>query len=173
MSRRREIIIPAYQTDKDHEANNQITYIKRLCTINYMPTKHVDEYLDIIAANNAYHPIIEALKVDWDGVDRLNNARSFYDTIECAGTDEEKAFAKKLIATWMRGAVAAAHSIDGFSSHGVLVIQGEQGIGKTAWCRRLDPLDCGAYLNYRMDVSRTQLFGYFDQVIRIKRADDR
>lgn len=140
MSRRREVIIPAYQTDKDHEANNQLTYLKRLCTINYLPCKFVDEYLDIIASGNAYHPIVQGLEVIWDGIDRLNGAKSFYDTIK--SVDQE--FSRKLIATWMRGAIAAAHSIEGFSNHGVLVIQGEQGIGKTAWCRRLDPFNCGA-----------------------------
>lgn len=140
MSRRREVIVPDFRPDKDHEANNQITYIKRLCTLNYMPTKHVDEYLDIIAGINAYHPIVQGLSVLWDGIDRLNGEKSFYDTIKSVNPE----FSRKLMATWMRGAVAAAHSIDGFTNHGVLVIQGKQGIGKTAWCKRLDPLNCGA-----------------------------
>lgn len=124
MSRRREVTIPQYQTDKDHEANNQITYIKRLCTLNYLSNKNVDEHLDIIAANNAYHPIVDSMP-KWDGVDRLYGSTGFYNTIKA----QDHGLARKLLSTWMRAAIAAAHSIDGFTNHGVLVLQGKQGIG--------------------------------------------
>lgn len=141
MSRRREIFIPEYNTDKDHEANSQITFIKRICALNRLPVKNVDEFLDIIAYHNSYHPIVDILNQHkWDGVDRLNVENSFYDTI----VGEEQDFDRRLISTWMRAAIAAAHSVDGFENHGVLVLQGAQGIGKTRWCRKLDPIGCGA-----------------------------
>ncbi len=40
----------------------------------------------------------------------------------------------------MVAAIAAAHSMKGFTNHGVLVLQGEQGLGKTEWVKSLDPI---------------------------------
>ena len=138
MSRRREIVIPHYQAAEDDKENNQLYWIEHLATINGMPVRNVDKHLDLLCSMNGYHPIVDALKnIKWDGVDRLTD---FLNTL----TTTDPTLDKIMIATWLRAAIAAAHSVTGFANHGVLVLQGEQGLGKTAWARRLDPIDCGA-----------------------------
>jgi len=51
----------------------------------------------------------------------------------------DKDFKKTLIKTWLISCVAAAYSANGLSAHGVLVLQGRQGKGKTTWFRNLAP----------------------------------
>ena len=52
------------------------------------------------------------------------------DTLESEMNPE---FKNLLVKTWLISCVASAYSDRGFSSHGVLVLQGLQGIGKTSW----------------------------------------
>lgn len=138
MTRRREIVIPDHYTFPDDIENNTLSRIDYLATINYMPTKKLDQHLDFIADQNPYHPIVECMKDNpWDGIPRLDNF------ISQVVTDEPE-HSKRLIKTWMVAAMAAAHSITGFINQGVLVLQGEQNIGKTSWVKALDPINCGA-----------------------------
>lgn len=138
MTRKREIDIPGLMIFHDDPDNNLLAQVEYLATINHLQYRQIDKFLDILCADNAYHPIIECIKDHpWDGVARLDN---FINTIQTK--DEE--LKKILIRTWMVAAIAAAHSIDGFTNHGMLVLQGLQGVGKTAWVKKLDPCNCGA-----------------------------
>lgn len=138
MTRRREIIIPNEYFFADDIENDSLARVEYIATVNGMPNKQIDRHLDVLAGENTYHPIIECIKDNpWDRIPRLDN---FIETIESTNPDVDYA----IIKTWMISAIAAAHSITGFTNHGVLVIQGHQGIGKTAWVKSLDPTDCGA-----------------------------
>lgn len=138
MTRRREIRLPEQFIFPDDIENSALARIDYLATINGMPTKKLDSHLSAIAEENSYHPIIDCLKEKpWDEVRRLD---AFIKTIRT--TDD--IFAAEIIRTWMTAAIAAAHSIHGFTHHGVLVLQGIQGVGKTAWVKALDPINCGA-----------------------------
>jgi len=138
MTRRREIKIPGHYIspeDLDNEALMQVHY---LATLNDMPTKFLNAHLQKIAMKNAYHPIVDCiLSKPWDGEKRLDQ---FVQTIK--STNQE--LSNRIIKTWMLAAIAAAFSVDGFINHGAIVIQGAQGIGKTAWVRGLEPMPCGA-----------------------------
>jgi len=138
MSRQREIEIPGYSIFNDDKENAALHLIDYLATLNEMPTTKLDAHLDVIAYQNCYHPIVEMLKRNpWDGVHRLS---LFIKTLEAKSPE----LAEKIITTWMVSAIAAAHSIDGFMNHGVLVLLGEQNIGKTRWVKSLDPINCNA-----------------------------
>lgn len=138
MSRRREIIIPNHFVFEDDIENDSLARIEYLATLNFMPTRQIDKFLDMLAAENAYHPIIESIQSkQWDGIERLHK---FIKTIKT----ESPVMDYELIKTWMVAAVAAAFSKKGFTNHGVLVIQGVQGIGKTEWVKSLDPTNGGA-----------------------------
>lgn len=149
MTHEREIIIPnqfIFPEDIENSALHLVTY---LATLNDMPIKQIDAHLNAIAAVDAYHPIIECLKNNpWDGTNRLED---FLKTIKTTGNED--LLYHEIIKTWMIAAVAAAHSENGFTNHGVLVLLGKQGIGKTSWIRKLNPIDdpnvirIGAYLN--------------------------
>ena len=88
--------------------------------------------MDSLAEQNTYHPIVETLKKNpWDGVPRLSK---FIQTLKTENDD----LSYKLTFRWMLSAIAAAHSERGFSAQGVLVLAGEQYIGKTRFFKSLD-----------------------------------
>lgn len=146
MTHKREIsILNQYVFNEDAE-NDILGRIEYICIVNGMPVKNTDKWLSIIAGENPYHPIVECMKDNlWDGIPILDR---FVSTIKST----RPVIDKVLLKTWMTASVAAAHCDTGFTNHGVLVLQGDQGIGKTAWVKRLDPINCGAVRdNYLLD----------------------
>lgn len=138
MSRKREIIIPEHYVFSDDEQNDCLARVENIAILNDMPDKHIDKHLRVLAGENPYHPIVECIKNNpWDGINRLDD---FINTIQSTRPEIDKI----IIKTWMVAAIAAAHSKTGFTNHGVLVLQGEQGIGKTEWVKSLDPINCQA-----------------------------
>ena len=136
MARDREIILPDFfEEDAD---NSTLRILEDLALLNEMPITRINKNLDTLAQLNEYHPIIEGLQQNpWDGIPRL---KQFINTIESSRPD----LTFKLIKRWMISAIAAAHSKKGFSSAGVLVLSGNQNIGKTRWIKALDAFDCKA-----------------------------
>jgi predicted P-loop ATPase len=138
MKREREVSIPKCQLFPEDEENFALSIIKDLALINEMPILRIDDHLNLLAQKHPFHPIAEGLqKNQWDGEPRLSD---FINTIE----SETPEISYKLIKRWMISAVAAAHSIEGFSAQGVLVLAGQQRIGKTQFIKSLDPFNCGA-----------------------------
>lgn len=138
MLQRREINIPGVTNSIDHEESAVLSDIYHLATINRMPNTRLDEHLDSLAWVDSYHPVVENLRSNpWDGVRRLDEFTATVHTKNDANSN-------KLIKRWMISAIAAAHSTLGFAAQGVLVLQGDQGIGKTTWVKLLDPFNCQA-----------------------------
>ncbi len=133
MTRKREISIPNQYIFSEDVENDTLARIEDIAILNGMPSKNIDKHLNVLAGENIYHPVRDCINSKaWDGENRLEK---FLETIKSENPD----FDKILITTWMVAAVAAAYSEKGFSHHGVLVLQGKQGIGKTAWIKSLDP----------------------------------
>ena len=138
MTNRWEIDIPGQFIYKRDSDNSAINVVDHLATLNMMPTKKIGQHIKTIAERNSYHPIYDSiLSKEWDGTPRLDD---FIATLIVANPE----LAKKIIKTWMCSAVAAIFMESGFVSHGVLVLQGPQGVGKTGWIKQLDPIGCGA-----------------------------
>ena len=138
MSRVREVQIPGKKLFVEDSENSALRVIEDLALFNNMPIPRMDKNLATVAQENNYHPIVEGLNANpWDGVPRLND---FIDTIESA--TPELSF--KLIRRWMVSAIAAIYTDGGFSCSGVLVLSGDQNIGKTRWIKALDPFNCRA-----------------------------
>lgn len=138
MKKQREVIIPNVKLSSDNPQNDALRHIEYLATINHMPIKRIDSHLDHIASQNEYHPIVKSiLDKPWDGNKRLDK---FASSIK---TNNQK-FSNEIIMAWMRSAITAAFSKEGFLNQGVLVIQGDQGIGKSSWVKSLDPINCNA-----------------------------
>ena len=109
------------------------TVIAELCIKNYVPKVDLDDYLLLLADQNRYSPVIDFIESKpWDKISRIND---FLSTV----TSSNQPLANILMHKWLLGAVAAAYSTTGISLPGVLVFQGNQGIGKTAWFNRLLP----------------------------------
>lgn len=130
----REIEMPGLFVYKDDEQNSALALVDHIATLNSFPTNKLDQHLTYIAQNNAYHPVVECIESkSWDGTPRL--------TAFCQTLKTEQPHAMDIIKTWMVAGVAAAYSELGFVNQGVLVIQGDQNIGKTTWVKNLDPTD--------------------------------
>ena len=107
-----------------------------------MPTDKVADFITYLADQNQYNPVAKwILSKPWDGKSRLED---FLATVKAKNEDTDQTarrLKETLITRWLLSAVAAAFNPRGVSAHGVLVFQGEQYLGKTAWFKRLAPPD--------------------------------
>jgi len=133
VNKRIEISIPEKEHSQTNEDEVKLSHIAALCVKNRVPKTDLQSWILSIADDNRYSPAIEWIdSKPWDKTSRLDD---FINTI----TADNPKLAKILICRWMLGAVAAAFSKKGVSLPGVLVLQGNQGIGKTAWFKSLVP----------------------------------
>lgn len=143
ISKQEEVLIPAHGSSIDNEANSALAWIMSLQVQIGMSTANVKDYLTHIADQNPYNPVATwVLSKPWDGKSRLQD---LYSTIVAKGEDNPAVMSlkKTLIRRWLVSAIAGAFSPRGVSAHGVLVLQGDQYIGKTAWVKSLAPRDLG------------------------------
>ena len=135
MSRRLEITIPGESYLVDNRANNALARVESICALNAMPRSNVGSFLLYLGAQNSYHPVREWVNSKpWDGVSRL---REFYDTLPVADGYPAD-FRDALLRRWMLNAIASVYH-DKHETHGVLVLQGAGGAGKTKWFKGLGP----------------------------------
>lgn len=129
----------------DNKQESDVDRIISLAARHEIPTSRVASFVDVIANDNSYNPVREWISSKkWDGVPRLTE---FIGHIRVRqGFDAN--IADMMIRKWLVSAVAAAfeeHNPDTppFSACGILVLQGEQGCGKTTWFRKLAPMGSG------------------------------
>ena len=135
MNRRTEIdgLPPQYTGENAH--NLLVTLISDfMSTISYKRAVNSIIYntLEVIASENRYHPVLELLNAEpWDGVNRLPD---IYNMISI--TDD---FYKTLVMKWALQTIAILYNSENNSvaTQGVLVLQGDQGMGKTEFFRHL------------------------------------
>ena len=92
----------------------------------------MDDYLTNILAENHFNPVEKMVKLTtWDSVDRVAELLSIM------GITEEQD--KVLVRKWLHQCIAMALNdpASPYGADGVLVLQGEQGIGKTLLCSKL------------------------------------
>lgn len=140
-----EILIPDQAFSRDNRACASLAWIVSECSKFDMPTDRVPEFMTFLADKNQYNPVTEWIgSRPWDGVSRL---QSLYDTIVARGESDPKVkwLKESLIKRWLISAVAAAYSPNGISAQGVLVLQGDQNLGKTSWIKSLVPEILGVF----------------------------
>ena len=134
ISKEEEIIIPGASFSFDNASAAAYAWVLSWCARFKMPTAALGEFITYLADQNQYNPVAEWItSAPWDGVSRISD---LCDTITTDGDDTLK---QTMIRRWLVSAVAAAFEPAGVSAHGVLVIQGEQYVGKTAWFKSLVP----------------------------------
>lgn len=146
------VVIPGRHYGGDAAANCALAEINSLCARNRMPKADTSDYLKLIANQQSYNPVVEfILAKPWDGVSRL---QAICETLETApGYDRE--LLELLVRRWLVSAVAAALTQNGFWSKGVLVLQGEQSLGKTAWFKALVPQEQRALIKVGANIDPT------------------
>lgn len=128
--------IPGRDYGDDSAANCVLAEINSICARNRMPKSDAADYIKLIGVNNRFNPAVELIDAKpWDGVTRLP---ALYATLGTA-PGYDRALLEMLVRRWLISAVAAAMLNTGFWSKGVLVLQGSQSLGKTAWIKALLP----------------------------------
>lgn len=140
ISNRVEIFVPGAYSVADLAQNAAYADIISIAARNHFPVGNVKDFILKVAAENQYNPIEMWLRSrPWDGVDRISQ---MCQTLPCKNADLRDMFVKK----WLIGATALATSVQPMSMHGVLVLKGGQGIGKTTWVRKLLPPELSDYI---------------------------
>lgn len=140
LTREDEINIPGIKFTPDNQANCAIQHIINLCINNNVPKGDVVGHLKAIADRNAYNPVMEWIESkEWDGKDRLSTV---IDGVKVPASYEEvrDLYLKK----WFMCAVGMLNNgLNGeiLDYEGILVFQGDQGLGKTMWFKSLVPKD--------------------------------
>jgi predicted P-loop ATPase len=128
------ISIPGLQSSKDNFRNVAEAELVSLAMLNEINSANFERFIFAIACRNQVNPVMQWVKSKpWDEKDRINDlcatiivADEFPNDFKCL-----------LITKWLLSAIAAAALPNGFSSRGVLTLQGAQGLGKTRWISKL------------------------------------
>jgi len=131
-----EVLVPDASFSRDNKDNSALAYILSECEKARMSTKHIVQYMPMVADMNLYNPVSTWIESEpWDGVSRLD---LFYDTVD-TGDQMPEELKRLLMRKWLVQAVAAAFEPDGIAAQGILTFTGPQNIGKTTWFKRLAP----------------------------------
>ncbi|WP_349568444.1 VapE domain-containing protein [Azotobacter salinestris] len=132
------ITYPGQCGTPDNQRSKAFDTVLSLAALNRLPKSDTQSFLLSIGDDSAVNPVMDfILSRPWDGRSRL---AELLDTIKTRpGFDRD--LLAVLVRRWLVSAVAAAAKPFGFWSKGVLVFQGEQSLGKTAWIRSLLPED--------------------------------
>ena len=98
----------------------------------------VQTFIVRIARKNKFNPVRDYLNNclhNWDGKSRL---KEIYNTIKVAEWFKEE-HKERYMEKWFINAVRIAFNEGLYNTEGVLVFQGDQGIGKTRWIRSIVP----------------------------------
>lgn len=130
------INIPGLSSGSDNYDNSAMTSLLSLAAVNRMPTSQLPSFISAIGDRNQFNPVASWITCkSWDEVDRFP---MFCDTL--IHHEDCPTFLKRtLLKRWMISAVAAVFQPIGFKTRGVLVLQGPQSIGKTAWIAEMVP----------------------------------
>lgn len=139
-----EILIPGAQFTVDNRANASLAWLASACTRFGVPIGQLGDFLTYLSDQNLYNPVANwVTSKPWDGTSRMN---AFYNTIRAEGEEDDTRvwdIKSAMIRRWMISACAAAFNPNGVSAHGVLVLQGDQYLGKTKWFKQLVPAELG------------------------------
>jgi len=131
-----EIRFPGQRGTLDNVREKAVSTVTSLCSLNKMPKLDIPSYLLAIGDDNPLNPVMDFIAAKrWDGRSRFDDLLNTIKTRH--GYD--RSLLRMLLRRWLISAVAAAAKPSGFWSKGVLVFQGEQSLGKTAWVRSLLP----------------------------------
>lgn len=137
ISKKEEILFPGKVFSIDNQANATLAHLTSWCERVKIPAGNLSGYITAIADAHPYNPVATWIESEpWDGQSRLRN---IYGTIR----SKNEPLKETLMRKWFISAVAAVYEPNGVSAHGVLVLQGDQYIGKTKWFKNLCPASLG------------------------------
>lgn len=133
-----EVLVPGVSSGSDARDNCAVSEILSLAALNRLPMSNIEGHIKTIAVRNTYNPVRDFVNQrEWDGRSRFADLLNTISTPD----DYSRDLLAMLVRRWLLSAMAAAYLDAGFWSKGVLVFQGEQSLGKTAWFKALLPPD--------------------------------
>ncbi len=140
ITKRPELLVPGLQCVKDENDNTSLTVATDLAIKAGMTANRIPELLDAIAAQNPFCPVQTYIdSKPWDGISRLSQ---FTAQIVCTNPT----FTDLLWRKWLIQAVAAAYEENGISNAGMIVLTGNQNVGKTTFFSALTAGIDGVFL---------------------------
>ena len=137
------INIPGASACRDQADNVALARIESLGNLNGMAGEKAARFAATVAYENQRNLIGDWIKsAPWDGQDRI---AQLCNTLTVR-PDFPQDLRNLIVRRWLISAVAAALKPAGFYSKGVLTLQGEQSIGKTAWVGKLVPSHLDDYV---------------------------
>jgi predicted P-loop ATPase len=122
-----QINIPGSRFTVDNASNCALSELKSHAAAHRLPTADIAEFIAYLADQHTYNPVAYWIESKpWDGVDRFPSLVTSLDPVDMV-------LAGKLLWRWLLSAVVAVFNPDGVAAGGVLVLQGDQYIGKTSW----------------------------------------
>ena len=130
-----EINVPHQDFVADLQKDAALVEVENRCRHMGVPATNVRDYLKLLAVE--YNPVKDWIESKpWDGTSRLEE---FLGTIKSSN----EPLKKMLMSKWLLSCIAAVYEPNGVALEGILVFQGEQGLGKTLWFKRLADYDKG------------------------------
>lgn len=134
-----ELVVPEYSFSPDNIRNASLAAVESLAAKSgfSISSNKLRSYLLTLGDLNRFNPVLEWItSKPWDGVDRLLTLAD-----KLIVEPNQETYRNIVLRRWSIGAVAAAASERGVKNEMVLVLSGEQGIGKTSFFRSLAPAE--------------------------------
>lgn len=139
ISKTEEIIFPGIRSTDDNRLPSALAEIASLTAQYGLPSGRMEQMVFKICDENPFNPILEWIKSSpWDGQQKIS------ELINTVDSDEPR-LTPILIRKWLISLVCALISQRGYAVQGVLVLQGDQGIGKSRWLAALCPEPINKY----------------------------
>lgn len=139
-----ELLIPDAKFSIDNQANAALAHVLSWVNRFGMSTGNVQDFVTAIADQNQYNPVANwILSKQWDKKPRLTEFWATIKEKEATVLKDGRQLKDVLLMRWMVSCIAAVFNPDGISAHGVLVLQGDQYLGKTKWMKSLAPKELG------------------------------
>jgi predicted P-loop ATPase len=134
LKKRPLVDIPDLRTTGENRDAVVLTYIEDIAIRHRMSAGRIGQNLLALADRTPVDPMARWIdSKPWDGQDRLPELYATVVPQDGYPTD----FRDTLLRKWTLSIVAATFKKRGFRARGALTLQGDQGIGKTSWFKRL------------------------------------
>lgn|GEM_PF-2912134 len=133
MTRKIEVSCAEFPRLTDAGESELFTLVNDKCQkLGIKSNSQINDFVVVIAKERGFCPVQHYIvSREWDGQSRLP---VLLETLAVESKYEE--MKKRFVTKWLVSAVAAVFE-ENFSAQGVLILQGQQGIGKTRWLSRL------------------------------------
>lgn len=112
----------------------------------------IGKAINRIGSNNSYNPITDYLEECYNNWDNEKGRIDLLCKTLIVSEDFSEELRDTLLTKWLINTVRIPFNQGQFNTEGVLILQGEQGLGKTTWIRNITPTNLYDYLKTGLDI---------------------